>query len=106
MGVTVILVSHSMDDVARLADRVLVLNRGRVQAFGRPDEVFSDEAGLTNAGLTLPSTMAFLRQQRSWLPGLDDCRYNAEAAARSLIEAFWKAGIAAQDGEEGGARAE
>ncbi len=34
MGVTVILVSHSMEDIARLADRVLVLRQGRVHAFG------------------------------------------------------------------------
>jgi energy-coupling factor transport system ATP-binding protein len=89
MGVTVILVSHSMDDVARLADRVLVLNRGRVQAFGTPDQVFANEEGLRSAGLTVPGTMAFLQEQADWLPGIDCCRYTAESAARSLIQAYW-----------------
>jgi energy-coupling factor transport system ATP-binding protein len=42
LGVTVILVSHSMEDVSRLADRVLVLRQGCVHALGRPADVFSD----------------------------------------------------------------
>ena len=40
-GLTVVMVSHSMDDLARLSDRVLVLNEGRQFAFGSPAEVFA-----------------------------------------------------------------
>ena len=90
MGVTVILVSHSMEDIARLADRVLVLNKGRVQAFGTPAEVFTDEAKLVEAGLSIPRSAAFLRLQQTYLPGLDCDRFTAEAAARELIRAYWQ----------------
>jgi energy-coupling factor transport system ATP-binding protein len=90
MGVTVILVSHNMEDISRLADRVLVLNKGCVQAFGSPSAVFSDEDGLTAAGLSMPRTALFLRDQRTWLPGLECCTYTVSGASMELISAFWR----------------
>jgi energy-coupling factor transport system ATP-binding protein len=90
LGVTVILVSHNMEDVARLADRVLVLNQGRVQAFGCPAQVFADEASLHQAGLSVPRTALFLRDQLDWLPGLDCNCFTADAAARQLISGYWR----------------
>ena len=85
MGVTVILVSHSMEDIARLADRVLVLRQGRVQALGTPAEIFSDQAALVETGLSLPKTVTFMLGMAKSLPGLDvDC-YSPEHAADELI---------------------
>ncbi|MEA4890820.1 MAG: energy-coupling factor transporter ATPase [Clostridiaceae bacterium] len=99
MGVTVILVSHSMEDVARLADRVLVLKQGKVQAFGTPKEVFADEAVLAEAGLSLPRTTAFLRSLKTWLPDLDcDC-YTPEVAANHIIAAALPSGGCEKAGE-------
>lgn len=54
--VSVIMVSHNMDDVAALADRVLVLDRGRAVLQGTPLEVFRDEAYLKRIGLGIPQT--------------------------------------------------
>lgn len=85
MNTTVILVSHSMEDVARLADRVLVLSRGCVQAFGATADVFADEARLMEAGLALPRTVAFLQTLSSVWPDLNSQQYTAEAAARQLL---------------------
>lgn len=51
---TIIFVSHSMEDVARLADHVIVLNRGNVDMQGTVDEVFSQSARLTDIGLNVP----------------------------------------------------
>ncbi len=90
LGVTVVLVSHSMEDIARLADRVLVLRQGAVQAFGRPAEVFADEAALAVAGLAVPRPSAFLRDLRAELPALDCDHYSAAAAASALIAAKWQ----------------
>ncbi|MGI6333082.1 MAG: energy-coupling factor transporter ATPase [Saccharofermentanales bacterium] len=88
LGVTVILVSHSMEDVSRLADRVLVLRQGCVHALGRPADVFSDARRLAEAGLAVPRPSAFLRALQEDLPGLDcDC-YSPEAAVEALITCF------------------
>ncbi len=53
-GSTVIIVSHSMDDVARLADRLIVFNKGRVRFDGTPEEVFSNPEELKEIGLSVP----------------------------------------------------
>ena len=53
-GSTVVLVSHNMDDVARLAERVIVFDRGRVVMDGSPAEVFSHAGRLLEIGLNVP----------------------------------------------------
>lgn len=53
-GTTIVMVSHSMDDVARLADRVAVMNGGELFAIGTPDEVFSRSEELIAMGLDVP----------------------------------------------------
>ena len=54
-GATVLLVSHSMDDVARLADRLAVFENGRIAMLGSPSEVFERAAELRRMGLTVPA---------------------------------------------------
>lgn len=53
-GSTVVIVSHSMDDVARIADRLIVFNRGKIRFDGTPEEVFSNPKELSDIGLTVP----------------------------------------------------
>lgn len=53
-GATVIIVSHSMDDVARLADRIIVFDHGTVVMDGTPAEVFSEPQKLIDIGLSIP----------------------------------------------------
>ena len=58
-GMTVVMVSHSMEDLAALSDRILVLSEGRVFALGTPAEVFADAASLKAVGLGAPAPQAF-----------------------------------------------
>ena len=53
-GVTVVMVSHSMDDVGRCCDRLYVLNRGEIAFSGTPAEVFMHEEQLHDIGLDVP----------------------------------------------------
>lgn len=55
-GITVILVSHSMEDVAKYADRIVVMNNGHVALTGTPKEVFSHVSELEEMGLAAPQT--------------------------------------------------
>lgn len=54
MNLTVILVSHSMEDVAQLADRILVMNHGKVEMFAPPSEIFRQSGRLREIGLAVP----------------------------------------------------
>ena len=58
--VTIILVSHSMDDIARFAGRVIVLNQGKILADGNPRDVFAKTDILKTAGLAPPSSTQLL----------------------------------------------
>ena len=54
-GSTVVIVSHSMDDVARIADRLIVFNHGSIRFDGTPEEVFSNPKELSDIGLSVPA---------------------------------------------------
>ncbi|MFW2844490.1 energy-coupling factor ABC transporter ATP-binding protein [Lactiplantibacillus plantarum] len=56
---TVVLVTHQMDDVANYADNVIVMDRGQIVKTGTPREIFKDPAWLTAHQLGLPKTTAF-----------------------------------------------
>ncbi len=53
-GSTVLLVSHSMEDVAKIATKVLVMNKSRVEMYGTVDEVYSHSEELREIGLNIP----------------------------------------------------
>lgn len=54
MNMTVLLVSHSMEDVAKLADRILVMNGGHIEMFDKPEKVFENAKRLSEIGLNVP----------------------------------------------------
>lgn len=61
-GRAIVLITHSMDDAAELADRVVTLDRGRVALCGTPREVFAHEAELHDLGLGLPDALVLAHQ--------------------------------------------
>lgn len=66
---TIMMVSHSMNDVARLSDRLLVLSGAHIAMNGTPDEVFRHANELVEIGLDIPEiTRVFLRLQALGLP--------------------------------------
>jgi energy-coupling factor transport system ATP-binding protein len=66
---TVMMVSHSMTDVARLTDRLLVMNGAKLQMDGTPGEVFTHAEELLDMGLDIPKvTQVFLHLQKMGLP--------------------------------------
>ena len=58
-GITIILVSHNMDDVANHADRVIVMEDGQIKMDGNTEEIFARKEELTNMGLGVPQTVEF-----------------------------------------------
>ncbi len=82
---TVLLVSHSMEDVARLADRVLVMEQGQIAMLDTAPAVFSRAAELEAMGLTVPAvTRIMLLLQRAGVPVASDVYTVEQAYARLL----------------------
>ena len=62
LGITIILVSHSMDDVARFADRIVVMNNGEKYLEGTALEIFAHDEELIALGLGIPVVMQILKR--------------------------------------------
>lgn len=63
-GMTIIVVSHSMEDMAKLVDRIIVMNKGNVEIAGTPREVFKYESRLKEIGLGVPSVLELVNRLR------------------------------------------
>ena len=80
---TVMMVSHSMTDVARLTDRLLVMNGARLEMDGTPGEIFDHAAQLIEMGLDIPEVTRVFLQLRQL--GLDVPQvYTIDQAVRVL----------------------
>ena len=85
-GITIILVSHNMDEVAWLADRIVVMDRGRISRSGTPREVFNDGKYLLEQGLALPAMSSLLLRlkEKGW--DVDGSAFTVEDAAREILK--------------------
>ena len=80
MGITIILVSHSMDDVADYVERIIVMNKGRVAFDAEPREVFSHVKELEEIGLAAPQVTYVMQE-------LSAAGFNVDPGATTLEEA-------------------
>ena len=84
-GATVMMVSHAMDDVARLCGRILVMNHGKLVMDGTPEAVFSNAEALEGMRLSVP-TAARLRDRLNRRGfAIPDSAYTVERLAECLI---------------------
>jgi energy-coupling factor transport system ATP-binding protein len=80
MGITIILVSHSMDDVADYVQRIIVMNKGRVAFDNEPKEVFKHYKELEEIGLAAPQVTYVMQE-------LSAAGFNVDPGATTLEEA-------------------
>lgn len=87
-GMTVILVSHSMEDVAKYVDRIIVMNQSRVMLDGEPAEVFRHVEELESVGLAAPQIVYIMRALKaSGLPVPTDL-IHVEDAKNEILRAL------------------
>lgn len=91
-GITVVMVSHNMDDLARLCDRILVLNKGAMHALGSPSQVFADADACKQIGLGVPDAQHLANTLRA--VGLNVPRgtdlFTLDSLADTLVEEYGK----------------
>ena len=91
-GITVILVSHSMEDIANNVDRIVVMNKGEIVMDGNVNEIFSKHNLLTEIGLGIPSvTKVFIKLAEE---GYDVPRniYTVDSAVNTIKNRLYKEG--------------
>ena len=86
-GMTIILVSHSMEDVARYVERVIVMDRGKVAYDDTPREVFSHGEELEEMGLGIPESARIARMLKSRGLNVDPDVLTVDEAADSIYAA-------------------
>ncbi len=64
-GLAIVVVTHNMDEAARLADRIIVLHEGRIVFQGTPREVFARDEDLRRIGLDIPQAARLVRRLRA-----------------------------------------
>lgn len=84
-GKTIILVSHSMDEIARNVDRILVLKNAHVLMQGTPAEVFARGEELLSAGLDVPQITRIAMELKRRGVDIDPAVYTVEALERQLL---------------------
>ncbi|MHB8063652.1 MAG: energy-coupling factor transporter ATPase [Ruminiclostridium sp.] len=83
---TIILVSHSMEDIARLADRVIVMNEGTVYMDKPSNEVYTDTDELEKIGLSAPQITYLMKRLKNIFPDINENIFTVEAASKELVK--------------------
>lgn len=89
LGLTVILVSHHLEEIAPLVDRVVVLDRGRVLLSGTPREVFAQAELLRGVGLDVPPMTRLVHDLRAQGVALEGEALTVDEAL-ALLQAGWE----------------
>ncbi|NLY66310.1 MAG: energy-coupling factor transporter ATPase [Tissierellia bacterium] len=84
-NITIILVSHSMEEVARFVNRIIVMHKGKIAMDGSTKEVFKEQQKLEELGLGIPQITQFMRKYRIKGNDVDDTVITVEEAKRELI---------------------
>ncbi|MDU1663045.1 MAG: energy-coupling factor transporter ATPase [Peptoniphilus harei] len=84
--ITVILVSHSMEDVARIAERIIVMDKGKVFLDSNPREIFRNEDKLLSVGLGIPQITSLMRALKKKGLDINEDSITVEEAKESLIK--------------------
>ncbi|WP_019554436.1 energy-coupling factor transporter ATPase [Propionispira raffinosivorans] len=86
--IAIVLVSHNMDDVAALADRIIVMNHGEITIDAKPKQAFSQIEQITEAGLAVPHMTALLEQLKQNGMAVDTTPLTLGAGVDSILAAI------------------
>lgn len=85
-GIGVVLVSHSMEDVAKYAERIIVMNKGEIVFDDNPHNVFSNYKELEKIGLAAPQITYIMHRLKESGMNVDETMINIEEAADNILK--------------------
>ena len=87
---TIVLVSHSMEDVGKLAEKIIVMNKGKVALMGKPSEIFKEVEVLEEIGLAVPQVTYLMRALKEKGFNVSDEVFTVEEGSKELLRALSK----------------
>lgn len=84
-GITVVLVSHNMEDIAKIASRILVMDKGKIAMDGHPREIFKRREDLESIGLGIPQITKFMQEYKARGHNIKTDILTVEEAKEELI---------------------
>ncbi len=90
LGITIVLVTHNMEDVARLAGRMFVMDQGRIKMEGVPGEIFTQSEELMELGLGVPEISVLMRKLQKCGWDLPLNVYTVKEAKQEMLRAMTK----------------
>lgn len=93
-GITIVFISHNMEDIANMADKVIIMNQGKILLEGSPKEVFdmSQADDILLAGLLPPKTAIILDELKRGGLKVDTSAYTVEKGVELIYQALKEAG--------------
>ncbi len=85
-GITIVLVSHSMEDVAKLANRILVMHKGKIAMDGKTREIFKKADELESLGLGIPQITKFMKTLKEMGKEVRDDILTVDEAKAEIIK--------------------
>ncbi len=89
-NMTIILVSHSMEDVGKLAEKIIVMNDGHIELKGKPKEVFREIDNLERIGLAVPQVTYLMRELKRKGFNVSEDIFTVEKAKSELLNILLK----------------
>lgn len=87
-NMTIILVSHSMEDVAKVANRIIVMDNGQCILDGKPQNIFKEISTLESVGLGVPQVTYLIRELNKRGFHISDDVFTLEQAKREILKVF------------------
>lgn len=85
LKITVVLVSHSMEDIARLVSRVIVMNKGNIVLDGPTSDIFKKTEELEKIGLSAPQITYLMKRMNAVFPGINGDLFTVEQAKKEIV---------------------
>lgn len=87
---TIILVSHNMEDVGKLAEKIVVMNKGKIALMGKPSEIFKEVEILESIGLAVPQVTYLMKALREKGFNVSDEVFTVEQGSKELLRVLLK----------------
>lgn len=89
--ITIILVSHSMEDIARITNRVIVMNNGSIEMDGRTADIFRNTQKLEEIGLSAPQITYLMKRLQKAIPQINSDIFTVEEAKKEILKYLGRA---------------